>query len=72
MHSESNSTQCPQCGRLAQLRFFQHTDQHGQPLRYELEFTCPDGHALTKDDVADLWTAARTHREGPSNLADRR
>ncbi len=63
MQVEGSSTVCPQCGRLAHLRFFQLTDQQGRPLRQELEFSCPDGHALTKDDLADLWNA--THAAGP-------
>jgi hypothetical protein len=58
VYVEGSSTLCPLCGQLAQLRFFQHTDEQGHPLREELEFSCPEGHALARDDVADLWTAA--------------
>ena len=57
---EGNSTRCPQCGQLAQLRLFQHTDEQGHPLRQEFEFSCPDAHALASDALADLWTAAHT------------
>ncbi|HZZ96514.1 MAG TPA: hypothetical protein VFE19_05855 [Jatrophihabitantaceae bacterium] len=56
-HVEGNSTSCPQCGQLAQLRFFEHTDEQGHPLRQEFEFTCPRGHTLDKDDLVELWAA---------------
>jgi hypothetical protein len=59
MHSESITARCPRCGQVGALRFFQHTDEQGHPLRHELEFDCPVGDDVAKNDLADLWAAAR-------------
>jgi hypothetical protein len=47
---------CPECGGPATLIRIEYPDENPGVVRRELEFECHNGHVLSDDGLADLWS----------------